>query len=634
MKNKYALSGLGVNEILQRKCGSSMLKNKKLNNVKKLVVWSFVMIVMVAIAFGEGDKSPLLTAFKDEVVDVSATDIPVDDDQMINDVENVSTAADQVVAEKQGDIEVVLEEEGTLMPGGDIQSLNFKKDMGIRDALRFLAVKYQRNIVPTSKVDGQLAFNSLYNVSFDEAMEAILGTSFRYEQSGNLIRVFTAEEYKKAKTDKERMEHRVFTLSYISAAEALKLITPVLSGSGIVNASSESETGVPTGESISSDSGGGDTMAAKDIIVVFDYPENIVKVAEVIKNLDERPKQVLIEATILSAKLTEGMEFGVDFNLLKGVSLTAGVSQVAGGVPGTPAETFGFADPGPVAGLRLGFTSGNMAGFITALETITDTTILANPKIMAVNKQLGQVYIGTKLGYRAQTTQTDGGSTTSEVKFLDTGTKLSFRPYIGDDGYIRMDIHPKDSSGSLNADKVPDETSTELATNIIVKDGETIVIGGLFRDKVVSGKSQVPVLGDIPILGEAFKKTTDTTERQEVIVLLTPHIIKDPCQANGKEREQDVLRKRDGANNGLHWFGRTKLVEDRYEKAAKYYVKGDKEAALRELDWVLEVQPTHLESIRLQEKILEELYPDDTNIIERKISDKIEAQDTEKWGRW
>jgi len=301
---------------------------------------------------------------------------------------------------------------------------------------------------------------------------------------------------------------------------------------------------------------------------------------------------------------------------------------------GTPITTSGFTAGASAAGLRIGVSTGDIAAFITALETITDTTILANPKIMAVNKQLGQVYIGTKIGYLAQTTQTDGGSTTSEVKFLDTGTKLSFRPYIGNDGYIRMDIHPKDSTGILNESGVPNETSTELATNVIVKDGETIVIGGLFRDKIVSGKTQVPVLGDIPLVGEVFKKTSDSTERQEVIVLLTPHIIKDTYQADGEEREQDVLRKRDGANKGLHWFGRTKLVEDRYEKAAKYYANGDKQGALRELDWVLQVQPTHLESIRLQERILKELYPDDENIIERDISDRVEAEDTEKWGRW
>ncbi|MHC4256232.1 MAG: type II secretion system protein GspD, partial [Planctomycetota bacterium] len=108
------------------------------------------------------------------------------------------------------------------------------------------------------------------------------------------------------------------------------------------------------------------------------------------------------------------------------------------------------------------------------------------------------------------------------VKFLDTGTKLSFRPYIGDDGYIRMDIHPKDSTGKL-VDGIPDETAAELVTNIIVKDGQTIVIGGLFRDQITSVKTQIPLLGDIPLLGAVFRGTSDNVVRTEVMVLLTPH---------------------------------------------------------------------------------------------------------------
>ena len=187
----------------------------------------------------------------------------------------------------------------------------------------------------------------------------------------------------------------------------------------------------------------------------------------------------------------------------------------------------------------MGFSSNEVQGIITALEEITDTTLLANPKILAVNKQLGQVYIGTKIGYVSQTTQNQT-STTQQVEFLDTGTKLSFRPYISDDGYIRMDIHPKDSSGTLKANSIPDESSTELATNIMVKDGQTIVIGGLFRDLTVTSRSQVPLLGDLPYIGVAFRGTHDTVTRQEVIVLLTPHIIDDPEEINSDAREDDV----------------------------------------------------------------------------------------------
>jgi len=539
--------------------------------------------------------------------------------------------------------------------GGKLNFIGFDKEKckSIRDALRVLGALYKKNIVPSSNVDGPLTITSLYDVTFEQALESVLGYGYKYDQEGNFIKVYTAEEYKKIKTDPERMIYKVFTLYYITAAEAMKLITPVLSGAGTIQGSSPAETVVPTGESISAGTGGGDTMALNDHIVIEDYPENIAEAEKLLKQLDVRPKQVLVEATILSATLNEGMELGVDLNFLGGVHLdgtdatpdlisegvapdrgTAALTpmgQIAAGTPGSPIETSGFARIGG-SGLRIGITSGDFSAFITALEQVTDTTILANPKILAVNKQLGQVYIGTKIGYISQTTQTQT-STTQQVDFLDTGTKLSFRPYIGDDGYIRMDIHPKDSSGTLKANDIPDEFSTELATNVMVKSGQTIVIGGLFRDVVVTSRKQIPLLGDLPLVGGLFRGTSDQTTRQEVIILLTPHIIEEPEQTNSEARIDDVRRKRFGARDELQWAGRARLVEDRYAEAARYYVEGDTEAAMKELTFVLEVRPTYLEAIRLKEKIIAETTPDEVDMIERIMLDNVEREDSNKWQR-
>ena len=534
--------------------------------------------------------------------------------------------------------------------GGKLSFIGFDKEKckSIRDALRVLGARFKMNIVPSSNVDGPLTVTSLYDVTFEQALESVLGYGYKYDQEGNFIKVYTAEEYKKIKEDPDRMIYKVFTLYYISAAEAMDLIKPVLSGAGSIQGSSPPETTVSTGESISAGTGGGDTMALNDTIVIKDYPENIVEAEKMLKELDARPKQVLIEATILSATLTEGMQLGVDLNFLAGDSLTGAtgqaadeynsavsgqspISQIAGGVVGTPIETFGFA-ANVGSGLRVGITTGNVAAFITALESVTDTTILANPKILAVNKQLGQVYIGTKIGYTSQTTQTQT-STTQQVEFLDTGTKLSFRPYIGDDGYIRMDIHPKDSSGTLKANDIPDEFSTELATNIMVKDGQTIVIGGLFRDVVVTSRSQIPLLGDLPLIGGLFRGTNDSTTRQEVIVLLTPHIINEPEETNSNARIDDVRRKRFGARDELQWAGRARLVEDRYAEAARFYVEGDTEAAMKELAFVLELRPSYLEAIRLKERIIAETTPDEVDMIERIMLDNIEREDSDKWQR-
>lgn len=575
---------------------------------KDLFVWSFVLVVMAAVAVGG----------------------------VVNADEGVTVAAVTVSAD-----------EGPVEP---IQSISFKDGMTVKDALRFLGTKYQKNIVPSAKVDGQVTVGTLYDVSFEGALGAILGKRFKYEEKEDVIWVYTAEEFKSIMEDLERMEYRVFTLCYISAAEAQNLISPVLSGKGIIQASSPAVTVVPTGESISAGSAGGDNMALNDTIVVRDYPENIAEAEHLLAELDIRPKQVLVEATILSATLTEGMEFGVDLNFMAGVHLdgssstsqigstsslettfTSPIQQIAAGIDGSMIETAGFARVGG-SGLRVGISSGDVSAFITALESVTDTTLLANPKILAINKQLGQVYIGDKIGYISQTTQTQT-STTQNVEFLDTGTKLSFRPYIGEDGYIRMDIHPKNSIGTLKENDIPDEFSTELATNVMVKDGETIVIGGLFRDAVVTSRSQIPLLGDLPLIGGLFRATKDVTTRQEVIVLLTPHIVEDPEETNSDARVDDVRRKRFGARDELQWIGRARLAEDRYAKAARCYIEGDTETAMKELNIVLELRPTYLEAIRLKEKIIQETDPDASLNIDRIMLEDFEQKDSERWLR-
>jgi type IV pilus assembly protein PilQ len=547
--------------------------------------------------------------------------------------------ADESAAEPNAPAQAA-EDANTVFIDGALESITFKKDMSVRDALRLLAAKFHKNIVPSMKVDGSIAVTTLYDVTFEDALNAILGNSFKWEQDGNFIRVYAADEYKKIKSDEGRMQHKMFTLYYVTASEAQKLVKPILSSKGKVESSSAAEnqisdvdSGGGSGSSAGSSmkaGGGGDKMALHETIVVYDYPENIVKAEEIVSSLDVRPKQVLVEATILSADLTEGMDLGVDLNFLNGVAFTS----LADIPSGTPIETTGFASPPGADGLKIGITSGSARAVITALETVTDTTIMANPKILAVNKQEGALQIGKTIGYRDSTTISSGGvATQGEVKFLPTGTVLVFRPYIGDDGYIRMDIFPKDSTAVLNASQVPDEVTTQLKTNVMVKDGETIVLGGLFRDNITTSRSQIPILGDIPLIGWIFRGTSDTSRRQEVIILLTPHIIDSAAQTNPEARVADIERKELGAIRGLQWPQRSRLADDGYAKAVEEYSNGDKTGALCRLNWVLLLRPTYLEALRLKERIVCELCPNDPDAIKRIMLDRIEREDVQCWRR-
>lgn len=611
---------------------------REIRTRKSLCLWVIVLVAMAAIALGSGGEAEPVEFAGGEMpagesmeiaADMVAEEaVPVVADE--TEAPAVSEVAAPVVSKTTSSDAASSAEAEPVTPGGKIQSITFGKDTMIQDALRVLEARYQKNIVPSSKVQGNITFTNLHDVTFEQAMDAILGYGFKYEVQGNITNVYTAAEYKAIQEDPERMVHEIFTLYYITAAEAKKIVAPVLSGSPSmkIETTTAAETAFPTGESISTVKGGGDTAATNDAIIIYDFPENVDEAAAIIKKFDIRPKQVLVEATIMDVTLTEDMQFGIDWSNFETVvtSITGITKKIDFG---SSTNTNQVTKSG---GMTLGLSNGNVATFIRAVEQVTDTTILANPKILAVNKQLGQVYIGTKLGYKSGsiTTQT---STTEQTEFLDSGTKLSFRPFIGNDGYIRMDIHPKDSSAVLNAQNVPDETSAELVTNILVKDGQTIVIGGLFRDKITAKRTQVPVLGDIPLIGLLFRGKADMVERHEVVVLLTPTVIEEPSETDGDARADDVRRKRFGAKDALQLSGRGRRSEDYYAEAVKYYAVGDDGAATEAVDMSLRLRPGYIEALRLKERILKRTDPDAAKNIERIMLENIDRQEAPLWLR-
>ena len=194
-----------------------------------------------------------------------------------------------------------------------------------------------------------------------------------------------------------------------------------------------------------------------------------------------------------------------------------------------------------------------------------------------------------------------------------------------------MDIHPKDSSGTLKTNNIPDESSTELATNVVVKDGQMIVIGGLFRDVTTTTRKQIPILGDIPFIGSAFRSNSDVVQRQEVIVILTPHIINEPADTNAKARAEDISLKREGAKEELQWIGRARLAEDYYSDAVKSYLQSNKEEALIHVDKALELRPGYLEALRLKERLTKEVNPDEAKLDD--MREKYEERETFRWLR-
>ncbi|HUO08478.1 MAG TPA: secretin and TonB N-terminal domain-containing protein [Phycisphaerae bacterium] len=510
---------------------------------------------------------------------------------------------------------------------GIVEQFN-AQDLDINSALHFLSLQSHRNIIASKDVKGTVTAN-LYNVTFQEALDALLKPNgFDYIEKGNFIYVYTTKELEEIRKRDRHTANRIFRLHYVNAADALALIKPMLSSSGTTALTPAEISGLPTGATDT----GGMNNADDDTLVINDFPENLSDIEHALKDIDVRPKQVLIESTILNAQLTDQNALGVDFVSLSGVNfanlLTGGLtnnssassgsssssssgSTISG--PNSIANTFttatqghvstDFASQVPSGGLSVGFLSNNFSFFVRALESVTDTTVIANPKILALNKQKGEVHIGGELGYITTTTSTTTSQQT--VQFIDTGTKLIFRPFIGDDGYVRMEIHPEESTGSIDAKGVPQTNTTEVTSNVMVKDGRTVVIGGLFSEATTASRGQVPIIGNIPILGVPFRQTNDNTVRTETIILITPHIINDDTALyeESQKESEDVTRMMLGARSGLQPWGRDRIAQFWYSRARDSADKGDKEKATMYTDWALNTNPRFIEAIKLREQL-------------------------------
>jgi type IV pilus assembly protein PilQ len=517
-------------------------------------------------------------------------------------------------------------------------------DAGLLEVLRMLSLKSQRNIIASKSVDGRVTAN-LYNVTIREALDAILQSNgYVYREKGNFIFVYSAKELADQEKASRVMSTEVFHLYYTPAANAASMIKPVLSTESQVAVTTAAQSGIDlsgTGDT------GGNSHATEDMLVVTDYTENLEKARKIIKEVDRRPQEILVEATILAATLSDNNSMGVDFSVMGGVKFNqflstptqtitnaaAGNLQSSTNGPGVGQYGVGqtsFTNQLPAGGLRVGLLTNNISLFVQALESVTNTTVLANPKVLSLDKQKGYVHVGRSDGY--QTTTVSQTTSTQTVQFLDSGTTLAFRPYIGDDGYVRMEIHPEDSSGGLTSANLPYKTTTEVTANLMVKDGHTIVIGGLFRDTSSASRGQVPFLGNIPLLGVLFRQQQDQSQRQEIIILLTPHIIKDDS-AYAKISETDMKRVEElrvGVRKGMMIFGRERLAECAYENAVAEESKPnpDMNLVLWHLNIATDLNPTFLEAIEMKEKISGKQVTDVDNSSIRSFVARAIADDT------
>jgi general secretion pathway protein D len=452
-------------------------------------------------------------------------------------------------------------------------------ELDVRQLLELLSRRSGLNILVSPKVSGNITAN-FENTSVDQVLKAVIKLAGLVEKKEGSIHYL----YTKGEIDddaeivkREKILTRVYRLNYVRSDELLRMITPFLStdvgkkrvavtpsyrfgigesatfvsgGAGAASAggggASTSNTGGPTNQGASGGGAtvggyqpptGGNSNSDNDMLIIQDYESNLKIIDQIIKRVDTRPVQVLIEAVIISVDLERARQLGVNFALVdnlgtalgeigSGTSLNNNVGfnptqllTTAGKIAGVAGDPTGLA--GAANGAKFGFVANNVTGFVQALETIGSTKILASPRILVLNKQRAEIQLGSRLGF--QTFSQNFTSTIQQVQFLNTGTLLRIRPFISQDGMIRMEIHPERSSGSVT-NNIPNQQTAELTTNVMVPDGATLVIGGLMEDEDDYQLQGLPGLARIPALGFLFGFRQKNEGRRELVVLLTPHI--------------------------------------------------------------------------------------------------------------
>jgi general secretion pathway protein D len=443
--------------------------------------------------------------------------------------------------------------------------------------LEMISREHGLNILVSPNVSGRVTAD-LSNLTLKQSLNAILKSCDLAARNENgVIYVYTAEELKQRKSDNEddKVSIRMYRMNYVRSTDLIKILKPFLSPDGQMTATPASQVGVRpinpiSGQSASGGGGGGggaggggaggggaggnqvsvsggDALATQEVVLVEDRESILRKTDQIVKQLDVQPSQVLIEAVILYVTHNHSSELGVNFGVINssgqvlsvvgdGAAINAAsgfspASVIANGLLNTPASTGGSTGGGSsgggtgfaadTPGFKFGNSSKNITSFITALETVGNVEVLATPKLLVINKQLAELQLGDRLGY--STLSQSIVSTTQQIQFMNVGTLLRVRPFIATDGMVRMEVHPERSTGSI-VNSIPQASTAEVTTNVLVPDGATLIIGGLMDHQTVFDQSGIPGLSRIPYLGALFRVRTRTTTKKELVVMLTTHI--------------------------------------------------------------------------------------------------------------
>ncbi len=409
------------------------------------------------------------------------------------------------------------------------------KDMPIVKALELFARNYDLNLIASPDVTGTVTVD-FKNLPFKKSMDVILDAyGYYWSRDGSLIRVY-------------KYETEIFIVNY------LRLIRE---GKGTSQASLASSGGGKSGgitieqsdtirfwedleeqlKTIISDDGKIIINRMSGTIQVTDFHKNVMQMKRFLGSIAEIIKrQVEINVRILEVELRDEFSLGINWDLIvRRVFSLDSVVLAADTIIETP---FGVPDPKlKTIGLELNkIRTNNFSAVVDALREQGELNVISRPSIRVMNNQPALIKVGTDIPFFNQTTTVgtsgSGNTVTEEVRFVTEGLVLSITPQISEDGLIILDVTPIISRFISTVESSLGSTAPEMdvkqsSTVVQIKDGEMVTIGGLIRDSDSQTKRKVPVLGDIPLMGNMFKGSYTKKSKSELVMFITPKIIKD-----------------------------------------------------------------------------------------------------------
>ena len=445
---------------------------------------------------------------------------------------------------------------------GNKISLDFQ-DIEVRRVLQLLADFTGINMVAADTVQGNITLR-LKDVPWDQALDIVLKTkNLDKRRNGNVIWIAPVSELIKAEEEEAKaiaqsvklapLQTEYIRLSYAKAADIEKLITQGKNSSNNSNSSGMANNDTLV-DGLLSPRGTLSTDPRTNTVIINDTSQKIDQIRKMVDLLDVSVKQVMIEARIVSASTDFSKEMGVKWGVLS-QGVTNNRNLLVGGSdttlwnlrePEKDSELGGYkytierpdnlnVDLGAVTpgASRIAFGLISLSDFMLDLELSAVQAdgygeVISTPKVMTADKQSAKIEAGTQIPYA-----TSSGNNGPKTEFINATLSLDVTPSITPEGKVMMKLNiTKDSPGSATPTGQLTINKNAIDTNVLVDNGETVVLGGIFEETSNNSQTKVPFLGDIPYLGKLFRRDSKTENKRELLIFVTPRIVNDTLTRN------------------------------------------------------------------------------------------------------